>query len=331
MKKCNSAETVISLKDVKDGDIVLYELKEEPSFVKPIKDNLETNFYVLIDKLICFAEGSHITHAAMVYDSDKVVEATIPAVRIGSHIANDDYRLHIRRVRNGIDGSVVLKYLPQTIPEIEADGESYAMMMAVVAGVSCLVKAKVRENENLGALATIIRYVLYKVASYLDNKKLPYSNGDDNWFCSQLVYYTYTTAAAKIPEPAFDIALPDTSTPIADTLIHKLVSRTNARFLGDESVLLKKPAAEDEVYALAENFFNPDKSGEKKNAVCGEKAGSLSAEDASFFLTFINKLCNNKFDFSDIEKELIKFQSAFVMPSDLRNCLDEGYLVSDEE
>lgn len=324
MRNCASTETEITVADLKKGDIVLYELKKKPEFIKPFKENLEANFYILIDKLICFAEGSMITHSAIMYDEKNVVEATIPTVRIFKLIF-PDYYLHIRRVKDGVDGSKVLEYLPQTPDELDESPESYAMMMAVVAGLSCLFKAKVRNHDNLAKLAAIVRGVLYKAAKYLDSKKLPYSSGDNNWFCSQLVYYTYAKAAAELG-PEYEIAIDNVATPLDDTLIHAVIKCAQGNCLTDEKLLLKKPVDDDELFAMAEDFFNPDKN----EAICTEADRKPSQEDGSFILTFINMLCNKKLDFSNLEQEMIKFQSAFVMPSDLCGCLEQGFRINHE-
>lgn len=317
-------EKLISIHDIKDGDIVLYELKEEHEFLPFTRENMSSNFYILIDKLICYAEKSKITHAALVYGSNKVIEAIIPNVRITDSIADSEYILHIRRVRNGKDGAAVLQYLPKTPEEISADPDSYAMIMSAVAALSCLFKAKIQENDDLSALSKIVRFVLFKVAEWIDNKKLPISSGDNNWFCSQLVYYTYTAAAVGLGDRDYEIKLPDASTPLTDTLIHRIIGRAGRNGLKSSLNLLEKPMDEEELFKLAGRFFNPD-----KNSLSAGK-NEPSDEDCSFILSFMNRFITPGNALTDMEKELIKFQSAFVMPSDLRDCLSEGYLIKDE-
>lgn len=319
-----SEETLISLDELKDGDIVLYELKEDPDFLPFTKENISDNFYILIDKLICFAEESRITHAALVYDSNKVIEAIIPTVRITEKITDPEYTLHVRRVRNGKDGAVVLDYLPQFPQEITDDPDSYAMIMSAVAALSCLFKAKIKENDDLAALSKIIRFVLFKVAEWIDNKKLPISSGDDNWFCSQLVYYTYTAAAAGLGDKDYEIQLPDVSTPLTDTLIHRIIDRLGRNSLKSVQNLLEKPMDENELFQIAERFFHSD-----PNSLTA-KRDELSDDDCDYIFSFINRFVTANTALSDVEKEMIKFQSAFVMPSDLRDCLAEGYLIKDE-
>lgn len=323
-------EAEIVLKDVKNGDVVLFELKENPPFIFPItKNNLKENFGALVDKLIIFSEGSMITHAAMVYDSNKVVESTLPYVRIAPLMTYPQYNLHIRRVKSGKDGSVVLNYLPQTPKEIEENAESYAMMTAALAAISCLFKAKIKKNDNISLLTTIIRCVLYKVVEYLDNQKMPFSKGTENWFCSQLVYYAYTKAAADLKDSDYEITLENPSTPIDNTLIHYLINGNTKNLLLSDKLVLQKPAEIDNMFELADEFFNP----EKKKAVNVENQLNKKpfAEDSAFILSFINMLFGKKIDFSNIENEMIKFQSAFVMPSDLTDCLAEAYFVKDEK
>lgn len=320
----------IEIKDLKDGDIILYELKNAPEFKLPItKDNISENFSALVDKLICFAEGTNITHAALMYGPDTVVEATLPYCRVRTPVLDPSFHCHVRRIGNGKDGSAVLKYLPQPKEEVEKDPESYAMMMAAVAALSCLFKAKIGKNDNSALLLAIIRCVLYKVAEFLDNQKMPYASGEENWFCSQLAYYAYTKAAVDLKDNAYEIKLADSSTPLDQSLIHKLINmkaRVNA--LPDEKILLKKPAKYDRLYSMANDFFSQKKRRGLLARIRSRR--KPAAEDVSFIFNFMKKICGNDFNFSDIENELIKFQSAFVMPSDLMNCLDEGYTVKDE-
>lgn len=319
-------EETITLDQLKDGDIVLYELKEEPAFIKPFsKDNLEDNFYVLIDKLICYAENSHVTHAAMVYDHKKIVEATIPTVRITEDIAAPGCNLYIRRVAEEIDGSRVLKFLPQNPQEIEEDPQSYAMMMAVVAGLSCLFKRKIKTSDNIPALTLIVRCILYKVAQYLDKNKIPYANGTENWFCSQLVYYTYTTAAEKLHEPAFEIHLENASTPITDTLIHYLIASTDYSGSTFTDAVIQEPSEMDNLYQIAESFFHPEKS----DSTINKTVQKPSKEDVSCIFTSLHKIFGFTWD-DDIEHTLTMFQSSFVMPSDLCHCLSQGFSVYED-
>lgn len=325
----NSAP-VIEIKDLKDGDLILYELKEEPQFKFPVtKDNISENFSVLVDKLICFAEGTKVTHAALMNGPDTVVEATLPYCRCRTPVLDPSYHCHVRRVGNGKDGSVVLNYLPQPKEEVEQDPESYAMMMAAVAALSCLFKANIRKDDSPAVLLAIIRCVLYKVAEYLDNKKMPYASGDENWFCSQLAYYAYTKAAVDLKDKDYEIELKDSSTPFDQTLIHTLINlKSRANLLPDERILLKKPAKYDRLFSMADDFF----SQKKKRGLLARirRHRRPSSEDMSFIFSFMKKIAGVDADSSAIENELIKFQSAFVMPSDLLDCLAEGYMIQDE-
>lgn len=130
-------EKEIELTDVKPGDLLLYEMTETPEFIEVRKDHLKedlfANFKILIDKLICYSEQSMITHSALITDDLQVVEATLPALRKREFHREKDYYIHVFRVEDGVDGSRVLNYLPQPADEVNADPDSYALIMATMA------------------------------------------------------------------------------------------------------------------------------------------------------------------------------------------------------
>ncbi|MCQ2584110.1 MAG: hypothetical protein MJ185_00850 [Treponema sp.] len=325
-------EKEIELGELKCGDVLIYELVEPPVFVKPYKDNLRKNFYILIDKLICFAEKTQITHAALIDDKNEILEATIPAVRTKKLQKEDDYSIHVRRLPEGKDASVILKYLPQTSSKIEADPESYAMIMAGLAGLACLFRVKEEELSKYEPLFVIIRCVLYEVCKYLDNKKLPISNGKDNWFCSELVSYTYNMTAVKTGDAAYKLNIPTTEK-IDDKLINLLikVNKKKNNLTLNENILLEKPEEYDNLFEIAEEFFNTDHEKTRVSKIFSDKKKS-ALKHGDFILTFIKKMLPDvDIGFDNIEKEIVKFQSAFVMPSDLINCLENRYWISSNE
>ena len=329
-------DSYLSLNQLKKGDLLLFRDVEYPQFVKPYFKNLMENFTILIDKLIIFASDPDknpdlfYTHAALLYDNlestgGTVAEATIPRCQLRSPITNKSFSVTVRRVSDNKDGSQVLKYLPDLSDSKQAD--SYAILQAVMAGIAILLRLRVaKDNKLLNAALAFLKLFLYPLGKKLDSYIEKFQKTDQAWFCSQLASYCYDMTAKETGDTAFLLKTP-ASLDITDTILEYLIKNntnitaTKIDYNRYESLNLES----EELLTSGINFANILEH--KENDFVGEPlTASDHNEIAVIALDFINKvskLCGIQFDKDNIEQSLINFQTAFIMPIDLINCLEE--------
>jgi hypothetical protein len=345
MADSNTNENIISKNDVTPGDILLYVLQEKPEFKEWTKENLLSNFAALVDMLIIFSENSMCTHAALAaQEPDGVVESTMPYVRYRSPIYCSGYHISVRRVPNGKDGSIVLKYLPPISKDTPKDNAPYAYSQAVLASLLCIFRRQGISNPIIReSMLLFLKLLLYPLAAWLDSI-IPATQGKPAaYFCSQFVADCYDKAAVH-DSPDFRLHCPD-SGPAGDRLIDWLLeqkpdedSLCAATVKKENSVILSPEAPEIICAALSLlDKLNPQKNGiteahlqasllqqglqstvymQTLQAVRMQKPNDTSAEILGLLIRILRSL---GFDVSPdtLADDLLKFQAAFIMPCDL--------------
>ncbi len=326
----------LSLNQLKTGDLLLYRAIEYPKFKKPYIKNINENFKILIDKLIIFASNPDknpdlfYTHAALLYDNSQsnggtVAEATIPRCQLRHPITNKDFAVTVRRVRDNKDGSQVLKYLPDFSDEQQSD--SYAMLQAVMAGIAILFRLRVAKDDTLlNAALAFLKLFLYPLGKWLDSYVEKFQKTDRAWFCSQLASYCYDMTAKETGDTDFLIKTP-ASLDLTDTILEYLIKNSNELSFQQvnlnqyESISLKS----QEIIEAGVSFTNvlEHKKSNFATPTFTETDHNELAVIALDFVQKVAKLCDIEFDKDNIEQSLINFQTAFIMPIDLINCLDE--------
>lgn len=319
----NDNEKQIELADVKPGDLLLYEMVGPTDFIEirkdHLKEDLRTNFMVLVDKLICFSEKSMVTHSALITNELQIVESTMPALRVRDLQKESNYYIHVLRVQEGVDGSKVLNYLPQPVDSVKTDPDSYALIMATLAAVACLFRLPA--DEVTPPLVILLKCVLFKVCEYLDDKILPFAHGDSNWFCSELTSYTYNLTALEEHNPAYKLKI-NTREKIADSIFDILLNSNNFEVKTEE---IQKPEEYEDMFNIAKDFFN-----NKQIASRNETLEAIQKHSNFFIAVFRKLLAAEKMDSEEFKERLVKYIAAFVMPSDLIDCLPNKYWISNE-
>ncbi|MFA6857174.1 MAG: hypothetical protein WCR31_08195 [Treponema sp.] len=346
MANSSTNENVISKTDVKPGDILLYVLQEKPEFKEWTKENLLSNFGMLVDMLIIFAEDSMCTHAALAaQEPDSVIESTMPYVRYRSPIYSSGYHISVRRVPDGKDGSIVLKYLPPVSKGTPVDNAPYAYSQAVLASLFCIFRRQGMSNPILRESTLLfLKLLLYPLAAWLDSIIPAVQGKTTAYFCSQLVGDCYDKAAVH-DSPGFRLHCPDSGS-AGDRLIDWLLEHKP-----DENRLCAAAAVRTgtsmdispeapEIICAALSLL--DKLNPEKNVTMGshlqspllqtgihstayiqtlqavkmQKADDTAAEILGLLMRIVKSL---GFDVSPdtIADDLLKFQAAFIMPCDL--------------
>ena len=349
--------------ELKKGDILLYSFKKGPDFkpLKPnqsIKDFLFENFEVLIDKLIIWAEKSQTTHVGLAYDFKKdkndvlkcvVAEATLPYCRLRTPAyPGDAYIVKVHRLPQGIDGSVVLNELPDFVEE-DKQNNSYAMAQATVAALICLFRTRVADNhEKAKKLMIFLKFIGYALAQWIEPLFPTYDDKKKPFFCSQLAAYCYNMTALHLHDERYRVKTPVNSK-IGDTLIDYLIkndiasipAELPANTLDETKIDLYSP---DVIYSLCDilgedalntfagvmNLNEPPVLYSKLKAD-SDSLSKLLPSVKSLLITLMKmfgiELKDNK---EELAKQLIEFQSSFIMPSDLENVFETVGEVTDE-
>lgn len=319
----NENEKQIELTDVKPGDLLLYELVEPPEFIEiredHLKEDIRANFMVIVDKLICFSEKSMVTHSALITNELQVVEATLPALRVRDLQKEANYYIHVFRVQEGVDASKVLNYLPQPVDNVNADPDSYALVMATLAAVACFLRVPAEDVKP--SLVKLLKCVLFKVCEYLDNKVLPIANGDSNWFCSELTSYAYNLTALEENNSAYKLKI-ETKEKVADSIFNILLGTYNFEEKDEE---IKKPEEYEDMFNIARDFFT-----DKQTASKDETLEEIKKHSKFFIAVFKKLLAAENLDSEEFKERLVKYIAAFVMPSDLVDCLPNKYWITNE-
>lgn len=301
---------------------------EPPEFTEIRKDHLKedirANFMVIVDKLICYSEQSMITHSALITDDLQVVEATLPKLKKRKFQREENYYIHVFRVEDGVDGSKVLNYLPQPADEVNADPDSYALIMATLSAAACLFRLPA--DQVTPPLVTVLKCVLYKVCEYLDSKIFPSPEGDTNWFCSELTSYTYNMTALMEKNSAYKLKI-DTKEKKAET-IFDLILNYYDEDSNDE--LIQKPQEYDDMFSIAKEFFKNELLNNNKDASENKISKEIKKNYKFFVAAFKKILAAEEMTSEEFKGRLVKYMSAFVMPSDLSKCLPNEYWISNE-
>ena len=340
--------------DLKKGDILLYSTKEKPKFVFPknkeeLKDCLVDNFFVLIDRLIIFAEDSLTTHAALAYDfitDDEgtkcvVAEATLPYCRTRSPAgAGEGNIITVHRLPDGVDGAAVLEELPDFVDD-DKKNNGYAMAQAVVAALVCLFRTKVADNhEKAKKLMIFLKFLGYAIAKWVE-PLFPFNHsGKTPFFCSQLAAYCYDMTALRLNDIRYRVKTPANSK-LGDTLIDYLIKsdiasvqpENTANALGANNVDVLGPEVlyslcdilgEDTLTAFEGIFENnqpPMLYSQMQNSL--ENVESLMPSVKSLIVMLLKIFGKNPDGSKDeFTKELIEFQASFIMPSDLEHVFE---------
>ena len=343
--------------ELKKGDILLYSCKEPPKFTpydpsKTVKDFISINFLILIDKLIIWAENSNTTHAALAYDfienektkemECQVAEATLPNCRLRNPAyAGDDIKVTVHRLPDGLDGAPVLNELPELVID-DKENNGYAMAQAVVAGLLCLFRTKVsNDHEKAKKLLIFLKFLGYPLGKWIDTKFPFNKNGKTPFFCSQLAAYCYDMTALHLHDERYRVKTPANGK-IGDALIDYLIKNDFASIpeanetdaIGENDIELYSP----EVFYSLCNILEDD-SLENFEAVLAQNQPpklytqlkndsdnlmSLMASAKSLLIKLMKifGIDLNAADKEELAKELIDFQTSFIMPSDLENVFE---------
>lgn len=334
-KKCE--HNYLSLSQLKKGDLLLYRAVECPQFVEPIFKNIGDNFGVLIDKLIIFASDPDknpdlfYTHAALLYDNSEstggtVAEATMPRCRLRNPVTNESFSVTVRRVGNNKDGSQVLKFLPDLSDNKQSD--SYAILQAVMAGVAILLRMRIaKDNALLNAALAFLKVFLYPLGKMLDSYIEKFQKTDRAWFCSQLASYCYDMTAKETGDSDFLLKTP-ASLDITDSILEYLI-KSNGNLSASKIDLCKYEGLSlesEDVIASGISFVNmlehkdSDSVFENLSATDHKDIAAIALD----FIVKVSEFSGIEFDKDNIEQSLINFQTAFIMPVDLINCLEEA-------
>lgn len=342
---------VIKETELKKGDMVLYSFINLPEFkkldeTKGLKDFVKTNFLVLIDRLIIWAEQSNTTHAALVYDFTNykgkdvavVAEATLPNCQTRKPAYANDMKATVHRLPDGLDGSPVLEFLPP----LEGNATGYAMTKAVMAGLICLFRTRVaKDDPKLLKILALLKLISYPISNYIE--KLLQSKTkktSEPFFCSQLAAYCYNMAAYKTGNPAYKIETPADNAlgnSILDFLIENKLFDLEEVPAPENDLLGALPGIElaspHIAYAIADIIGEE----ELKNTLLASNDNNLYlqclnvAEDYSKIVPSIKRMLKNILllcgeSLEELEdnfaEKLIRFKASFIMPSDLENVLE---------
>ena len=342
--------------DLQKGDILLYSTKEKPKFILPknkeeLKDCIVDNFFILIDRLIIFAEeGSTTTHAALAYDfitddnGEKkcvVAEATLPYCRKRTPAFDtEDEILTVHRLPAGVDGAPVLDELPDFVDD-DKKNNGYAMAQAVVAALVCLFRTRVADNhEKAEKLMIFLKFLGYAIAKWVE-PLFPFNQGGKTpFFCSQLAAYCYDMTALRLHDERYRVKTPANSK-IGDTLIDYLIKNDIASVMpenvsdaiGENQIELFGPEVlyslcdiiGEDTFDAFEGVFENKQPPVLYSKIKSNSDGitSLLPSVKSLLIT-IMKIFGKNVDGSKEEfaKELIDFQTSFIMPSDLEHVFE---------
>jgi hypothetical protein len=348
MAASNTNENIISKNDVTPGDILLYVLQEKPELKEWTKENLLSNFAAVVDMLIIFSEDSMCTHAALAaQEPDGVIESTMPYVRYRSPIYCSGYHISVRRVPNGKDGSIVLKYLPPISKDSPKDNAPYAYSQAVLASLLCIFRRQGISNPIIReSMLLFLKLLLYPLASWLDSIIPAVQGKPAAYFCSQFVADCYDKAAVH-DSPDFRLHCPD-SGPVGDRLIDWLLEQKPdddslcaavENTATGTSFSAEFPEAPEIICAALSllDKLNPEKNGimesrlhtpllqqglqstvykQTLQAVKIQKTDETSAEILGLLIRILRSLGFDVFP-DTLADDLLKFQAAFIMPCDL--------------
>lgn len=347
-------EKVMKESELKKGDILLYSYKKVPDFkpldeCKTVKDFIKENFGILIDKLIIWSENSNTTHAALAYDFTEkdnetkcvVAEATLPYCQLRSPAyPGEAYKVTVHRLPDGLDGSVVLNELPP-LSEDNKQNNSYAMAQATVAALICLFRTRVADDhEKAKKLMIFLKFIGYALGQWIEPLLPTYKDDKTPFFCSQLAAWCYNMTALHLHDERYRVKT-SVNSKIGDTLIDYLIKNDIASVsaeapsdaLGESQIDLYSPEV---IYSLCDilgddavNTFAGAMNLNEAPALCSKlKADSdglknLLPSMKSLLITLMKMFGTElKEDKEELAKQLIDFQSSFIMPCDLENVFE---------
>ncbi len=341
--------------ELKKGDILLYTYKKVPEFkpmasCKTVKDFIKDNFGILIDKLIIWSENSNTTHAALAYDFTKdvhnetkcrVAEATLPYCQLRTPAyPGDAYTVSVHRLPDGLDGAIVLNELPP-LSEDNKQNNSYAMAQATVAALLCLFRTRVADDhEKAKKLMIFLKFIGYALAQWIEPLFPTYKDDKTPFFCSQLAAWCYNMTALHLHDERYRVKTP-VNGKLGDTLIDYLIkndiasvpAELSSNAPGESQIELYSPEV---IYSLCDilddgslnTFADAMNLKEPPLLYSNMKADSdglknLLPSMKSLLITLMKilgtELKDNK---EELAKQLIDFQSSFIMPCDLENVFE---------
>lgn len=342
--------------ELKKGDILLYSCKQKPKFTprepsQSLKDYIKANFLILIDKLIIWAENSNTTHAALAYDfvtnettkeiECKVAEATLPYCRLRTPAyGGENFKITVHRLPDGLDGAPVLNELPELVDD-DTQNNSYAMAQACVAALLCIFRTKISDNhEKAKKLLIFLKFIGYPLGKWIDTKFPSYKDNKTPFFCSQLAAYCYdmtalhlkderyrvkTPANGKIGDALIDYLIKNDFTSITEANESDAIEQSDIELYSPEVFYSLCDAIEDDSINSFEGLLEenqlPELYTQLKND--SENLTSLMAS-AKSLLTKLMKMFGIDLNVNkeELTKELIDFQTSFIMPSDLENVFE---------
>ncbi len=350
-----NGEKFMKESELQKGDILLYTYKKVPEFkpmdsCKNVKDFIKENFGILIDKLIIWSENSNTTHAALAYDYTKdshnetkcrVAEATLPYCQLRTPAyPGDAYSVSVHRLPEGLDGALVLNELPP-LSEDNKQNNSYAMAQATVAALLCLFRTRVADDhEKAKKLMIFLKFIGYALAQWIEPLLPTYKDDKTPFFCSQLAAWCYNMTALHLHDERYRVKTP-VNGKIGDTLIDYLIKNdiasVPAEFPSNAPGESQREIYSPEViYSLCDilddgslnTFAEAMNLKEPPLLYSNMKADSdglnnLLPSMKSLLITlmkiFGTELKDNK---EELAKQLIDFQSSFIMPCDLENVFE---------
>lgn len=316
-------------KDVRPGDLLIYCKKEIPKF--DFSQPVSYNLHILFVKMIIFCEGSMYTHAAIACgdDGNSAVEATPPKLRLRTPLSVDGTGYQVRRVNSESDGSLVLKYLPSDVTENEDNNDSYAMPMAMMAGLLSVLRLRVLDNHKLlSKLLPLLKLLLYPLGNYLDSLVEKKDGTSKSFFCSEFVAEAFNTTAYKEKDPNFEVKSKSNSK-LGNTILDYLLGNlSELKTLKSSSSKMNITSEDNDTFLLKAgvHFFDEESNLKEDDSDNFDKLQTTSIADvAPEILDFLRKvlyLKDYKIDDDNLADSLIKFQAAFTTPTDLLDCFN---------
>lgn len=301
----------MKIKDLKPGDVLLFS-PEKGSF---------------ISWAITFLTNANVSHAAMVYDKENLIEETPPQVRLANTAkrVNKDRKIYVRRLKEVTNLDKVITASKTYLNE----HEPYNMTGLYMVGVLLVYKKFTPNTIKQRIIVKILRKIVHSITTYINEKK---HTGKLPMVCSQFVAQCYEDAGA-----AYTLQ-------ITDGKKKMLRSQNNGGSLLDQAILLESAVSKKGLLSTSltsslqrEETFETDEAlcEELKNAftstnLARETPASLSQELVNAIADFgrVHNLLqsNNGKDVSNLTNPLTTLKSMetmFVTPGDLlNNCLN---------
>lgn len=187
-----------------------------------------------ISDLICQLSGAPVSHAALYYENNSIIEAGLAGIQTRELNELGDRPIHVMRYARAAESTNALL---ATEKKHEKTHDPYSIGNLIMMGV--LIIAKMKCTNLPWAIQKLLGYICAKLGQYIDKKMHP---GEHPMTCSQFVYNCYKEAGFPLTIMRAKSALEqevDTNSTILETLLQQGANADDEKQI---AALLMEPA-----------------------------------------------------------------------------------------